>query len=152
MEIDPTSTQNQLKASLGTHVIIDLVVNDGTDRLEFDIVPDKQADFSHGFLGLSTPLAQAILGRAAHSIVPYKVNDGREIRILSVSPSQSVPSEDAQKRHEEIVRKAIEHSDRTNAMIFASSFSGKWGDYDPAGFSEDENEKPEGKKTPENNK
>ena len=149
MEIDPTSTQNQLKASLGTHVIIDLVLNDGTDRLEFDIVPDKQADFSHGFLGLSTPLAQAILGRAAHSILPYKVNDGREIRILSVSLSQTVPSEDAQKHHEEVVRKAIEHSDRTNAMIFASSFSGKWGDYDPTGFSEDENNKPEAEESPD---
>lgn len=151
MEIDPSSAHDQLKASLGTHLVIELVLNDGTERLEFDIVPDKQADFSHGFLGLSTPMAQAILGRAAHSIVPYQVNDGREIRILSVSPSQTIPSEDAQRRHEEVVRKAIEYSDRTNAMIFASSFSGKWGDYDPTGFSEDENEKPEGIESPDQN-
>jgi putative hydrolase of the HAD superfamily len=29
----------------------------------------------------------------------------------------------------------------TNTMMFASSFSGKWGDYDPAAFSEEENPK-----------
>ncbi len=130
-----------LKAALGTHVVIDLVLSDGTDRLEFDIVPDKQADFPHGFLGVTTPLAQAILGRVAHSIIPYRVNDGREIRILSVAPAQNLPTDEAARRHEEILRNAIEHSDRTNAMIFASSFSGKWGDYDPTAFSIGEDEK-----------
>jgi hypothetical protein len=78
-----------------------------------------------------------------HSVIPYKVNENREIRIFSVAPSQAAPPADAQTRHEEVVRKALEQSDRTNAMIFASSFSGKWGDYDPTGFLEDENPKPD---------
>jgi hypothetical protein len=148
MDNNPASPQEQLRASLGMHVVVDLVFKDGGDRLEFDIVPDNQADFSHGFLGVGTPLAQAVLGRTAHSVIPYKVDDGLEVRILSVSPSQKAPSEDAQARHEELIRKAIEHSDRTNAMIFASSFSGKWGDYDPTGFAEDDSEKAKGKDLP----
>jgi hypothetical protein len=32
------------------------------------------------------------------------------------------------------MRQAVEQADRTNAMNFASSFSGKWGDYDPQGI------------------
>jgi hypothetical protein len=142
MDSDPASPQDQLKASLGTHVVIDLVLQDGTDRLEFDIVADNQADFSHGFLGVGTPLAAAVLGRAAHSVVPYQVNDGREVRILSVTPSQKTPPGDGPARHAEVLRKAIDQSDRTNAMIFASSFSGKWGDYDPKAYSDDEKDKP----------
>ena len=126
----------------GMHVVLDLVLEEGVDHLEVDIVEDDQADFSHGFLGINTPLAQAILGLTAHQSVPYRVGDGREIRVIHVSPSEAAPPEDVKARRQEVIRKAIERSDRTNAMIFASSFSGKWGDYDPTGFSEDE-EKPE---------
>jgi hypothetical protein len=148
--MNPNSSlpDEQPKASIGMHVVIDLISLEGVDRLEFDIVADDQADYSHGFLGEGTPVAQAILGRSAHSVIPYKVNDNREIRILSVTLSQATPPADAQIRHEEVVRKALEQSDRTNAMIFASSFSGKWGDYDPTGFLEDENPKPDDLKNP----
>jgi hypothetical protein len=142
MEKNPSESQESLKVSLGMHVVVDLVFQDGVDRLEFELVPDDQADFSHGFLGIGTPLAQAILDRPAHSVIPYQVNDGREVHIISVSPSQKNPAEDARKRHEEVIRKAIDHSDRTNAMIFASSFSGKWGDYDPTGFFEEDDDQP----------
>lgn len=138
MENHETGQQAELKAGLGAHVTIDLVLQADIERLEFDIVNDKEADFASGFLGVSTPLAQAVLGRAAHSVIPYRVNDAREVRIISVAPSQSGDRANAQKRHEEIVRRAVDQSDRTNAMIFASSFSGKWGDYDPTGFTEEE--------------
>ncbi len=75
-------------------------------------------------------------------IIPANKNN----QLLSVSPSQTFQSADAQAHHEEVIRKAIEHSDRTNAMIFASSFNGKWGDYDPTGFFEDGTEDSGGKK------
>lgn len=140
MEKDKTGPQPELKAAIGTHVTIDLVLQAETERLEFDIVNDKDADFASGFLGVSTPLAQAILGRAAHSVVPYRVNDAREVRILQVTISLVKPPEDAKDRHEAVIRRAVEQSDRTNAMIFASSFSGKWGDYDPTGFTEEEDQ------------
>jgi hypothetical protein len=143
MEPSSSLPDDQPKASLGMHVVIDLILDEGAERLEFDLVADTQADYTHGFLGEGTPLARAILGRSPHSVVPYKVNDSREIHILSVTPSQTAPPADAQQRHEAVVRKALEQSDRTNAMIFASSFSGKWGDYDPTGFLEDENPKPD---------
>ncbi len=91
---------------------------------------------------MSTPLSTAIMGSSAGATLPYKVNDTLEVRIISVAPSQSAPPEGVQARRDEILRKAIDLSDRTNAMIFASSFSGKWGDYDPTGFLD---ENPEAK-------
>lgn len=130
--------------AVGTHVVLDLVHEEGVDRLELDVVEDDQADFPRGFLGISTPLAQAILGLAAHQRVAYRVGDGREVRVIGVSPSQAAPTEDVKARRQEVIRKAIDHSDRTNAMIFASSFSGKWGDYDPTGFSDEEEEADQG--------
>ncbi len=124
------------KVQSGSHVEIEMLGPEGqVERLSFDIVPDRTADFSRGFLGESTPLAQAIMGQTAGSIIPYQVEDVTRIRILSVRPSRQAPPKEIAARREEIIRKAVENSDRTNAMIFASSFSGKWGDYDPTGFT-----------------
>lgn len=139
MSTNPPS--KQLRVSPGKHVVVDLVLKDGTERLEFDIVPDESADFTHGFLGIGTPLAQAILGYAEGSRVAYNADDAYEVHIIRVKPSEAAPSEDIQARRQEVIRKAIEQSDRTNAMIFASSFSGKWGDYDPTGFIDEEEKK-----------
>ncbi len=118
----------------GLLIQVELTFEDGTERLEFVIVPDEQADFSAGFLGAGTPLAQSILGKQVDSLVPYSVGDARSVRILSISKTDKTPPKDAAARREERLRQAIEQSDRTNAMIFASSFSGKWGDYDPQGI------------------
>jgi hypothetical protein len=38
--------------------------------------------------------------------------------------------------------------DQTNAINFASSFSGKWGDYDPAGVEKWEEAEPDTKESP----
>ena len=111
------------------------------EQLEFDLVPDRSADFARGFLGESTPLAQAILGQPVGSTVLYQNADIRAVRILAVTPGKAVP-EDAEARRQETLRKAVRQSDATNAILFASSFSGKWGDYDPTGLGEDEDDKP----------
>lgn len=102
--------------------------------MAFDIVPDRSADFARGFLGESTPLARALLGRIAGSVVRYRVGDAVEAHILAVSRAVNEP-ENAEARRQETIRKAVEQSDQTNAMLFASSFSGKWGDYDPTGLA-----------------
>jgi hypothetical protein len=122
---------------LGMHVEIEFVSEEGIERMLFDLVPDAQADFSHGFLGIGTTLAQAILGKEEGMVIPYRVGDGIEVRILCVAHSDQAPDKDVQKRREAVIRKAVEQSDRTNAMIFASSLNGKWGDYDPTGFTEE---------------
>ncbi len=58
------------------------------------------------------------------------------MRIVAVNPSQAMP-DDAAARRQETLRKAVRQSEATNAILFASSFSGKWGDYDPTGLDED---------------
>jgi hypothetical protein len=138
MTYNPSSKQTPLLADAGMHVEIELILEDGLERMAFDLVDDAFADFAHGFLGLGTPLAQAIYRHPAGSQIPYRVGDARLIRILSVTPSSSAPPEDVAQRRQETFQKAIDQSDRTNAMIFASSFSGKWGDYDPTGFTDED--------------
>jgi hypothetical protein len=56
------------------------------------------------------------------------------VRILSVEIAQSWPAGDSALPRQEAMRKARQQVDRTNAILFASSFSGKWGDYDPGGI------------------
>jgi hypothetical protein len=104
------------------------------ERLEFIIVPDELADFPAGFLGQGTPLAKAVLGEPAGSAVPYFIGDALSVTILSISATDRSPSQDTVARRQERYRQALEQADRTSAMIFASSFSGKWGDYDPQGI------------------
>ena len=134
MDTRPPSTSQPLRAALGTHVTLELITEDGTvEQLEFDLVADRSADFVRGFLGESTPLAQAILAQPSGRTVLYHNADIRAARILSVTPSQAVP-EDAEARRQESLRKAVRQSESTNAILFASSFSGKWGDYDPKGI------------------
>ncbi len=136
------SEKSSSTVKLYTFVQVELVCETGVERLEFDIVPDDQADFPRGFLGENTPLAQAILSQPAGKEVPYRQGDALAVKILSVRDSTSLPGEDIAARRQETVRRAVEQSDRTNAMIFASSFSGKWGDYDPQGIAGWEKESP----------
>ena len=132
-----TSPVQPLLAVVGTHVTLELITEDGNiEQLEFDLVADRSADYARGFLGESTPLAQAILGQSVGRPLLYQNADIRAVRIVAVTPSQAVPG-DAEARRQETLRKAVRQSDATNAILFASSFSGKWGDYDPTGLDED---------------
>ncbi len=111
---------------------------DGEGRCEslaVEIVKAQAADLAQGFLGANTPLARAIRGLTAGSEAPYVMGDIRRVRILRVTPSQVVAPADAKERREAVLQKALSDAERTNAEIFASSFSGKWGDYDPQGMA-----------------
>ena len=112
------------------------------ERLEIVIVPDELADFTAGFLGQGTPLAQAILGEPLGRVVSYFTGDALSVTILSITTTSKIPSPETAMRRQERYRQALEQSDRTNAMIFASSFSGKWGDYDPQGIEKWEAQPP----------
>ncbi len=82
--------------ALGTRVEIELISEAGAaELLACDIVPDAAADFAAGFLGASTPLARAIMGRPSGAIVPYAQADIVEVRIVSVAHSQRAAEEDA---------------------------------------------------------
>ncbi|HEX9029919.1 MAG TPA: hypothetical protein VF823_12145 [Anaerolineales bacterium] len=138
MSTGSTASNRPVKAGLGRHIVLDLDTSEGVERLEFDVVPDEYADFSLGFLGAGTPLARAIEGLASGQQVPYRLGNGRSVRIISVATSRVPPPKYIAARRQATVQKAVDQSDRTNAMIFASSFSGKWGDYDPSSFVDDQ--------------
>ncbi len=121
-----------LQVALGTHVEIELVDESGvSEPLAFDIVEDAQADFAHGFLGLGTPLAQAILGKPAGSIVSYHAGDVVQVSVLKVTQAVRAPEEDVAAKRQAVVQEVVAHSDRITDIAFALAVGSKWGDYDP---------------------
>ncbi len=128
----------------GSHVVVELISATGEiQQLEFDLVPEESADFSRGYLGITTPLAKTILNQPAGATLPYQQADILQVRIISVTDSAPLPLADLAQQREEAARKALQQVQRTDAMIFASSFSGKWGDYDPDGIAHWEETHPE---------
>jgi hypothetical protein len=118
---------------LGMHVRAELRLEDGEiETTEFDLVTDEQADFAAGLLGISTPLAQSILGKPAGAAVRYRSGDILEARILSVAASDPAALAEAAERRPRAARKAALDAQRASAIAFASSVNNKWGDYDPS--------------------
>jgi hypothetical protein len=139
---DKKPAEKPRPALSGAHVDLELIdASGGREALSFDIVPDKLADFKNGFLGEKTPLAQAITGHFAGERVPYQVDEIVEIHILDIRRSQAKPDEGIQARREAALLKAVKQSDLTNNVLFASSYNGKWGDYDPSGLDEEAEDK-----------
>jgi len=125
------------QVTLGKSVEIELVSESGeTERLAFDIVTDAEADFARGHLGVTTPLARAIMGHTAGSLLPYHVGDAVEVRILSVglpevSQGATPSSPDLDAQRQAIISKAVARSEVLNDVAFALAAGSKWGDYDP---------------------
>lgn len=130
----PPEEPEFLYVSVGTQVRVELKSDEGGEPLELTLVEDEQADYQAGFLGIGTPLALALLGRRAGETVEYRQGDLSSVKILEVRLAQVAPPPDTAARREDRLRSAVEQARRTDAMIFASSFSGKWGDYDPQGI------------------
>ena len=124
--------QQVLTANLQTRVKLSLLTRSGEqEALEFTLVVDKAADFYAGYLGLGTPLAKAILGKPAGTTVPYRVGDYIAVKIESVSPAQEPASGDSAAQRQAEAKEALDQINRTDAMIFTTTFEGKWGGYDP---------------------
>jgi hypothetical protein len=115
---------------LNSRVVVELVDASGeAERREFTIVPTRQADFKSGLLDENTPLGLALLNRHRGEVIPYRVGDLKEVRILAVGTMQaSIPSDAAEKRRSD-VQKAEAQSEITNQMIFSTASGSKWGDY-----------------------
>jgi hypothetical protein len=117
---------------VGCEVEVELVDRAGNkERLKVVIVEAKAADFSLGYLSENTPLAKALMGEKAGTTIPYLKDDILSIQILSVTRPTHKPPEDAAEKREAMMQKTLREVQDTNAIVFASSFSGKWGDYDP---------------------
>jgi hypothetical protein len=125
-----------MRIQIGAHVELELIDEQGgRETLAVDIVKAQSADLAQGFLGANTPLAKALRGHTAGSTVPYSMGDIRSVTIVRVTPSQSIAPSGARERRKAVLQKALSDAERTSAEIFASSFSGKWGDYDPQGMA-----------------
>ena len=119
----------------GFCIAIKLLYRSGeSEHLEFDLVPDEQADFQAGFLGVSTPLAKAILGEKAGITVPYFTDELMAVEILSIQKSTRTPVADAASRRDAAVQNAKDQIEFTNAVLFAASVDTKWGSYDADGL------------------
>jgi hypothetical protein len=117
---------------IGSQVEVILRDREGKqERLTVVIVPPEAADFAQGYLGQNTPLAQILLGEKAGTIIPYLKDDIYSIEVVAVVEAAVMPDGAAAKKREASLKKAMRQVEDTNAMVFASSFSGKWGDYDP---------------------
>jgi hypothetical protein len=123
----------------GNKIEVELIDNHGDrEPLTVQIVPDAFADLARGYLGEGTALCQAIYGQPVGAEIDYAMGDIRAVRITAVTPTGEGPDKGVAIRREAALRKAVDQSDRTNAILFASSFNGKWGDYDPAGLVEED--------------
>lgn len=130
---------------IGVHVALDLIDLDGNrERLALDVVADAAADFDAGLLGIGTPLGKAIAGCRAGSTAPYVRGDLRSVAIVSVRPAAvPAPAEAAERRQATLDRAAQEIAKR-DAEIFASTYEGKWGGYNPDGMAHWDGEPPTG--------
>ena len=129
-----------VKITVGCEVELDLVDRSGKkERMKVVIVDDKAADFTHGYLSENTPIAKAIVGEKAGNTIPYLKEDILSIHIISVNQPTNKPPEDAAEKREASMKKTMREVQDTNAIVFASSFSGKWGDYDPDSIPKEKN-------------
>jgi hypothetical protein len=58
------------------------------------------------------------------------MGDIRQVRIVSVQPSQLTTLENTEEQRQVQLQKALATVERTNAEVFAASYTGKWGDYE----------------------
>ena len=136
---DDDSTPEPSRIAVGMRVEVELVNGAGdSERMAFDIVPDRQADLAAGFLGAGTPLAKALHGRRAGEAVPYHLADIREVLVLSVATSERMSDPEAAAAREAVTRDAVRKSDLVDTVRLALTVNVKWGDYDPEGIAPDE--------------
>jgi hypothetical protein len=126
------SQENTVLVALGTHVEVELIDAGGAgEHLEFDLVPDEQADFANGFLGAGTPLAQAIWGKSAAEVVSYRRGDVASVRVVNVTAAARIQEEDVGAKRQAVIQQAVAESERISDMVFALAVGSKWGAYDP---------------------
>ena len=125
---------NELRVQPGYCASIKLLYRSGEEEHhEFDLVPDEESDYQVGFLGVSTPLAKAILGEKAGVTVPYFTDELMAIEILSIRESTRT-AEDTAVQRDSAVQNAKDQIEFTNAVLFAASMNTKWGSYDADGL------------------
>lgn len=127
-------TDSTRQVRTGVNVDIELIDSRGdSEAMRIVIARGEVADVDSGVLASSAPLAKAILGKRAGVEVSYRRGDIVAVRIVHVGEPAGAPVDAAAQdtaRRQEAVKKAVDDAERTNAAIFAASFTSKWGGYD----------------------
>jgi hypothetical protein len=124
------------RVGLGSRVVVELVDGRGeAERLSLAVVPDDNADFQAGYLGVGTRLAAAMMDQQAGQTVPYRHGGLVEIRILDIEPFAVSEAPDAASARRAVIQKAVDKSDLQDTLRLALAVSVKWGDYDPNGIA-----------------
>jgi hypothetical protein len=130
---------SDLRVQPGFQVELELLTRSGErERLKFDLVPDEQADYQAGFLGVSAPLAQAILGEQAGATVPFFTDELLAVEILDIRESTRTPDTETVAQRDAAIKEARDQIEFTNAVLFAASVDTKWGEYDADGLDYEE--------------
>lgn len=115
----------------GSRVEVELIDERGQrESLSFTIVHEAAADMDRDLISEQAPLARSILAKAVGQVVPYRMGDVRAVHIVSARRAPIDAPADAHQRRQAVQKNAREKAERTNAEMFAASFSGKWGDYE----------------------
>ena len=126
---------SETRVRIGSCVEVELSARSGGhERLKFDLVPDEQADYQAGFLGVSAPLAQALLGEKAGVTVPFFTDELMAVEILSIRKSTRAPDNETAAQRDAALKDAKDRIEFTNAVLFAASVDTKWGNYDADGL------------------
>ncbi len=72
---------------------------------------------------------RALRGKFAGALVDYRMGDICRVAVVEVGPAQTQAPPDAAACRQAMLDEALRKAERTSADMFASSFSGKWGDY-----------------------
>jgi len=70
----------------------------------------------------------------AGAVVPYRVADVVELRILRITASTRTPDATAPEGRRSAVQEAVSRSNLEDAVRLALTVDVKWGDYDPEGI------------------
>ena len=129
--METTQPTQPEQARLGAYVEVELIDERGNrEPMRFDIVREEHADLDRDRLGVQTPLAKALIGKRVGALIPYRMGDIRQVQIMSVRPSQATTLENTEAQRQAQLQKALDAVERTNAEVFAASYTGKWGDYE----------------------
>jgi len=124
-----------ITVKLGTQIELELIYrSDQKETLLIDLVLDLQSDIKNGYLGISTPLAKAILGETSGIAVPYFTNELQAVKILTIQKTIRDPDTSISSRRGKAIQKTLAEIEFRNAILFASSANTKWGSYDDEGL------------------
>jgi hypothetical protein len=139
LETNPNPDRSELRASVGMHVAVEIRDQERvTERFEFNLVPDKESNFSSGLISERAPLAQAIHDRLCGETVQYLPPSGtrQTVKILSIEPSVAKQARPAIDR-EQVLGEVQDRIARRESRQIALTTELHYGSIDPDGIKEE---------------